>query len=327
MSVSKRPRSTTPPTSPPTTKRTRKLTPVRFLILSDTHSTPLPHPLPACDVLLHCGDLTSTGTPHSLTHALQDLGRTTAELKLVIPGNHELALDKAYYLSQGGNPTAVKQAQALVSAAPESEASRNGITFLHEQGTRKFTLASGTSFTLYSSPYTPAFGASAFQYPSVEDRFNPASECLPWATSVGTAASIIPGGVDVVMTHGPAKYVLDGVERGGIAGCVHLRRAVARVRPALFCFGHVHAGYGAQRLSFLTEKSRRDGDAEEDGIVPLPREWVGRNQARRKGFACLPPGSVEAFRRGGQTLAVNAALEGSEEGVLENVPWVVELEL
>lgn len=120
------------------------------------------------------------------------------------------------------------------------------------------------------------------------------------------------------MTHGPAKYVLDCAADGSSAGCEHLRRAVARVQPRLFCFGHVHDGYGAQRLEFDRER--------EDGIVPLAKEWVGKNQARRKGFASLPPGSVESFRGKRQTLAVNAAMEG-EEGVLENAPWIVELDL
>lgn len=67
-------------------------------------------------------------------------------------------------------------------------------------------------------------------------------------------------------------------------------------------------------------------DKKGDGIVALAKEWEGRNQAKKKGYSSLPPGSMESFREGMQTLAVNAAMEG-EKGVLEIAPWLVELEL
>ncbi|KZM20514.1 hydrolase [Ascochyta rabiei] len=343
MSISKRAHSASPPTSSPTSKRTRQTTPVRFLILSDTHSAELPSPLPACDVVLHCGDLTSNGTPSSISGALRSLGQIPAELKLAIAGNHDISLDRAYYTSEGGSTADVDLAQALVSPTPESEATRNNVTFL-EEGTHTFTLSSGTRFTIYTSPYTPAHGASAFQYPTDTDRFNPAAATPSWARNVATATSTIPERVDILMTHGPAKYILDTARDGQSAGCEHLRRAVARVRPRLFCFGHVHGGYGAQRFCFAGENKSHererlnrgggDADAETDAILPQPQEWVGRNQARRKGYATLGPGSMEAFRRGRETLAVNAALQGElsdeeeeAERALVNMPWVVELEL
>lgn len=315
MSTTKRTRSSSP-TPSRSLKMSRSTIPVRFLILSDTHDADLPENLPPCDVVLHCGDMTEDGSPASISRALSSVGSIKAELKLVIAGNHEISLDKAYYTSEGGSAEDVAAAQALISPSSSSLASQNGITFLNE-GTHTFTLTSGTSFTLFASPFTPAYGSSGFQYPSSEDRFNPAPSTPEWAKNVGTEDSRIPDHVDIVMTHGPAKYILDGTADGRSAGCEHLRRAIARAQPRLFCFGHVHGGYGAQRLEF---------GKGEDGIVPLAKEWVGKNQAKKKGFASLPPGSVEGFRGGGQTLAVNAAMEG-EKGVLENAPWIVDLDL
>jgi predicted phosphodiesterase len=90
-------------------------TPVRFLILSDTHGAKLPEKLPPCDVLLHCGDLTENGTPERIRSALQDLGKIEAKLKLVIAGNHEISLDKLYWLSQGGTEADAERALALLS--------------------------------------------------------------------------------------------------------------------------------------------------------------------------------------------------------------------
>lgn len=63
-----------------------------------------------------------------------------------------------------------------------------------------------------------------------------------------------------------------------------------------------------------------------DIITPLPKEWVGKNQAKKKRFASIPPGSLEDFRASKQTLCVNAAMEG-EKGVLDNAPWLVDLHL
>lgn len=298
-------------------KRTRSTKPVRFLVLPDTHDADPPSSLPSCDVLLHCGDITEDGTPASISKALSSLGHIEAELKLVIAGNHEISLDKQYYTSQGGSATDVEESAALVWPEASSVAARNGVTFFHE-GTHAFTLASGASFTVYASPFTSAYGSSAFQYQSNEDRYNSASATPAWAKNVSTEKSRIPDHVDIVMTHGPAKNILDGTGDGRSAVSEHLCRAIARVRPKLFCFGHVHCGYGAQRLEF--------DDDEEDAIIPLAKEWVGKNQAKKKGYASLPPGSLESFCRERQTLAVNAAMEG-EKGVLENAPWVVELDL
>ena len=113
---------------------------MRFLILSDTHSAHLPSTLPACDVLLHCGDTTADGTPPSISKALQSLGQIDAELKLVIAGTHEISLDKAHYTSESGSLEDANSARATTSRSPDSEASDNGVMHLQE-GTHTFTLS------------------------------------------------------------------------------------------------------------------------------------------------------------------------------------------
>ena len=286
----------------------------------------MPENLPPCDVLLHCGDLTEDGTPDSISAALQTLGKVEAKLKLVIAGNHDISLDKSYWLSQGGTETDSERAEALVSSDAGSEASRNGITFLRE-GTHTFKLACGATFKIYASPYTPLYGASAFQYPSNEDRFNPLGT-PPWAKNVGTETSTIPNDVNIVMTHGPPKYILDTTYDDQSAGCEHLRRAIARAQPRLHCFGHIHTPrrwfYQAHVLDFRRET---DLDADIDN-KSTTKVWIGENSARRKGFKSLPPGPAQKLRENRQqTLCVNAAMEGTEPGVLEHPPWLVELDL
>lgn len=294
---------------------------VRFLIISDTHGAELPSTLPECEVLLHCGDITEDGSPESVSRALEALSHIKAELKLVIAGNHEISLDQGYYVSAGGSAADVEAAKGLVSPDSSSMASKSGVTFLSE-GTHNFMLSSGAAFDIYASPYTPVHGASGFQYPTNEDRFNPSSITPLWAQNVRTETSIILKNIGIAMTHGPPKYVLDSTSDGRSAGCEHLRRAIERTRPRLHCFGHVHEGYGAQRLVYKDSFNLSEKDS--DSMLPLVKEWVGKNQAKRNGFASLPPGSLEEFRKGGQTLCINAAMEGAK-GVLENAPWVVDL--
>lgn len=290
--------------------------------MSDTHGAELPSKIPTCDVLLHCGDITEDGSPESIADALEELSKVEAELKLVMPGNHEISLDKEFYLGEGGEEAATDAAKDLVSSDETSMASKCGITFLSE-GTHTFTLSSGVTFSVYASPYTPCHGDSGFQYPTNEDRYNPPGTTPSWARNTGTEISRIPDDVDIVMIHGPPKYILDSTADGQSAGCEHLRRAIERVKPRLACFGHIHGGYGAQRIRFEGKPSE---GGESDTIIPLTKEWVGKNQAKRKGFSCLPPGSMEEYRDGKQTLCINAAMEG-EDGLLENAPWVVDLDL
>ncbi|KAH7065558.1 Metallo-dependent phosphatase-like protein [Macrophomina phaseolina] len=305
---------------------------IRFLIISDTHENeeddktertsafqPPTH-LTDIDVVLHCGDLTENGTLAELTKAIDKLAAIRAQLRLFIAGNHEIALDERYYRSQGGDA----ETHAAALKAVREDALAKGVTYL-EEGTHAFALEDGAAFTLYASPWTPACGQSAFQYESREDRFNPPGTTPEWATNTATKCSIIPEGVDVVMTHGPPMYVLDDTGRGNSGGCEHLRRAVCRVKPRLHCFGHVHRGYGAQRVFFERPQEEEDDD-DEMRCEPQLKEFVGRNQARRKGYASLSPGSDAAWKEDRQTLMVNAAVMDDQEKAT-NVPWVVEMEL
>lgn len=77
------------------------------MVISDTHNyefgkkshtgVPFQHPLPKCDVLLHCGDLTMNGELEKLEGVIKMLGSIDAELKLVIAGNHDRTLDGPHW--------------------------------------------------------------------------------------------------------------------------------------------------------------------------------------------------------------------------------------
>jgi Icc-related predicted phosphoesterase len=60
----------------------------------------------------------------------------------------------------------------------------------------------------------------------------------------------IPGGIDILMTHGPPRGVLDRVVSGDRVGSTALAAAVARVRPRLHVFGHIHESRGQEGTSY-----------------------------------------------------------------------------
>lgn len=321
--------------SPTTMAAAIRTVPVKFLILSDTHDLDLEVALKAVynvDVVLHCGDMTNNGGCQQYEKVLRGLASMNAELKLVIAGNHDVDLDRDfYYQKQGGAEEHYQQAHQLWNSPLARD---NGIFYL-EEGTHQFILQSGAVINIYATPYQPEYGASAFQYPTNQDRYNNSSHTPSWATNCATNASIIPPypKIDIVMSHGPPKYILDRTADGSSAGCEHLRRAICTAKPLLHCFGHVHDGWGARRVLWKTAAREAKNpilleldDWQEDDMLPLDPEFVMVNSSRRRGHAALSVAATEAVQRGRQTLMINAAIE-NVEGKAKNVPWLVELQL
>lgn len=82
----------------------------------------------------------------------------------------------------------------------------------------------------YGSPWQPAFNDWAFNLP-VGDRL-----AEKW--------SMIPHGIDVLITHGPPEGIGDRSGHGARAGCSDLLARVREVTPRLHLFGHIHQDGG-----------------------------------------------------------------------------------
>ena len=295
--------------------------PTKFLVISDTHefnfgdaekvNGAFRHPLPKADVLLHCGDLTSTGGVPSYKKLLKMLGTIDAELKLVIAGNHDLDLDKHYFethLDEENDDSNGHEKALEVMTGPLAKAA--GVTYL-EEGLHTFTLKSGATFTIYTSPYTPEFCDWGFPYERNEDRFNPSQHVAPNVNCI--TKNPIPDfpGVDILMTHGPPEDILDLTFNHANVGCRALLRATSRARPLLYCFGHIHEAYGAQVVTWKDNKTKIGADAIESQ-TPTPNAYPGP--------------SNWPIESGKETLMVNAAIMNLEYEPT-NAPWLVELEL
>ena len=308
----------------------RKTIPTRFLVISDTHSTPpLPSdkwdspyrlPFPKADVILHCGDISDVGNTHEYEPILWALKVADAELKIVIAGNHDITLDEDCIKRKVGwnadDRAMVERAKEMWSG-PDARA--HGIVYL-EEGVHEFTLKSGAVFTIYASPYTPGLDW-AFPYPRHENRFNPS--LLLGSTTISQqhttcrpsqAKNPIPSypAIDIMLTHGPPEGILDCVSNGTSVGCEHLRRALERAKPKMHCFGHIHECWGAEIWNWSKgrESSRKVGVSERGELSKTRRAYVdGRT-----------------LKHGKETLCMNAAIV-DDNNIPTNAPWIVDLEL
>ncbi|NDE17808.1 metallophosphoesterase [bacterium] len=67
--------------------------------------------------------------------------------------------------------------------------------------------------------------------------------------------ALIPGDVDVLITHGPPRGFLDQSRNGMHWGCEVLQESLTggTLRPKLWMFGHIHGGYGELDVASRTK--------------------------------------------------------------------------
>ena len=104
----------------------------------------------------------------------------------------------------------------------------HGLTFLEDS---EVTLA---GLRIWGSPWQPWFHDWAYNArrgPEIDAKWR-----------------LIPEGLDVLVTHGPPYGFGDMVHDGERAGCEDLLRHLARVKPRLHLFGHIHEDRGEWQL-------------------------------------------------------------------------------
>ena len=239
----------------------------------------------------------------------------------MIAGNHDITLDRAYYARiaaeesvHGSNP---EDPTAIREMWVGKEAREAGVVYL-EEGTSTHTLANGARVTVYSSPYQPEFWDWAFPYRRDEDRFNPPTALHTHAPQPENPVPDFPA-VDIMITHGPPKGVLDETVMGEEVGCEHLRRAVTRARPLLHCFGHIHEGWGWGRMDWGKGERERVFEIGE-GMRPVPL-------LEENGWVYLDlTGEGQGVRWGEETVFVNSSIMNSRMKPVQK-PFLIDLDL
>ncbi|EFR03267.1 metallophosphoesterase domain-containing protein 2 [Nannizzia gypsea CBS 118893] len=296
----------------------------RFLILSDTHAIPYTPPNQYADVALHCGDLTENSTLEEYRSAVHLLKQVNAPIKLAIAGNHDFTLDIPCYKSRMERAPVDRHTRLMEEFGDFGEARRlledAGIILLDE-GIHRFNLANGASLSIYASPYTPAFGYWGFQYDREEGHeFN-------------------MEGVDIAMTHGPPKGLLDKTIVSDEAGCTNLLEAVSKARPKIHCFGHIHEAWGAKLVTWksasLPTFNSNPVDEEKSALINSLTGARDSNSLldtlkshQDQGYYAVSYCSDDQtpIQSGQQTLAINASIRGRGRNNYQ-LPWLVDIEL
>lgn len=190
---------------------------VKVVCVSDTHNT-TPSVEPG-DILLHSGDLSQYGTFKEIQRQLDWLNTLPHMYKIVVAGNHDLLLDKAF-----------------VNRYPDRELNKSGSSardldwgsIIYLENSSVQIVCHTRTLQVFGSPDTPRCGNFAFQYDPPENF---------WAGRV-------PTGTDILVTHGPPALHLDGNK-----GCRSLLQELWRARPTLVVFGHIHHARGYETMT------------------------------------------------------------------------------
>jgi predicted phosphohydrolase len=178
---------------------------VQFVTISDTHGQHEKLRLPAGDVLIHAGDISSKGKEDEAEIFLDWFAAQPHPHKIFIAGNHDFFFERA-------------QPEHIRNIIPPN------IIYLNDSG---ITL---NGFRIWGSPISPWFFNWAF------NRHRGEAIRKHW--------ELIPAGTDILITHGPVHNILDTTLDGTHAGCADLREKVLAIRPKVFICGHIHEAAG-----------------------------------------------------------------------------------
>jgi 3',5'-cyclic AMP phosphodiesterase CpdA len=290
--------------------------PIRLICISDTHSRQ-PR-LPSGDLLIHAGDLTENGSFDEIQTQLTWLSSQPPRHKILVAGNHDVLLDEAFLNKYPERRYGQQKTMQDLDFGRVHYLCDSSITLDFKTPNENGNGALGgnpplardkhRTLTIYGSPRTPQYGVSAFQYQRNHD---------VWAGK-------IPSHTDVVVIHGPPRFHLDARDFHR-AGCPYLGREIARVRPRLMVFGHIHASYG--REDVVLDAVRRDYEN-------IMGNWAGWGSLCRMAVAVLWARLVAPLlgdqwmissKRTRVTTFVNAAVVGGSKNELQNMPIEVQI--
>lgn len=294
--------------SPLTPPLPTSASPIRVVCISDTHNTQ--PDLPLGDVLIHAGDLSENGSFDEIQTQLRWLSSQPHCYKLLVAGNHDVLLDEAFLKKYPER----KYGQTNTMHDLEW----GSVHYLRDCSITLYFAVDGQhhdhvsskpetrSLIVHGSPWTPQYGVSAFQHPREQDI---------WRNQIPTNA-------DIVVTHGPPRLHLDTRDFYR-AGCPFLAQEVARVRPRLVVFGHIHVSHGREDV-VLDRVRRAYEDILNDRAGWGTMIWLATGVLLARLSSCF--GSREKMITAARvTTFVNAAVVGGTKNELQNQSVIVEL--
>ncbi len=220
---------------------------MRIAHLSDTHTRESFFSVPNCDLFVHSGDVGSNGNIDDLKNfclwAANQIENCKCKLAVMIAGNHDFCFENGR----------ARQAKKMVEDA--------GFVYLNDS----HVMFEGKK--IWGMPVTPWFNDWAFnRYPG------------PFMKK---HTDQIPSDVDILVSHGPTRGVLDKTINDEYVGCKDLRDRIAsimgnRKNPLLHLFGHIHEarGYLVENNVYHVNGSSLDRRYS-PSHSPVIIEWVG----------------------------------------------------
>ncbi len=178
---------------------------MKIIAISDTHGQHGKVVLPEGDAIIHAGDVSVRGTESQIVDFINWFSGLNYRYKIFIAGNHDFFFER-------------ESQEKIKSLIPEN------VIYLNDSGIEL------EGIKIWGSPIQPWFQDWAFNRQRGID--------------IRKHWDMIPGDTDILITHGPAKGILDRLVYGEEVGCVDLLDAVNRINPAFHVFGHIHEGYG-----------------------------------------------------------------------------------
>ncbi|MEO0042003.1 MAG: hypothetical protein RL329_1451 [Bacteroidota bacterium] len=185
---------------------------MKIVFISDTHGKHDNLKLPAGDMLIHAGDVSAKGTLQQMQLFLDWFEKQPFTYKIFIAGNHDFLAERDSHLFESMIPSNCIYLK------------NNGISI--------------EGIQIWGSPITPWF-------------YN-------WAFNVHRGAAIapywaqIPADTDILVTHGPPYGILDETVTGFKVGCEALAQKIQTLNLKIHVFGHIHEGYGVQKVGETT---------------------------------------------------------------------------
>jgi len=163
-------------------------------------------------IIVHSGDISMRGTLHEVECFLDWYSNLPYKYKVFIAGNHDFLFE--------------------VYDDIEEKYKDRGVIYLKDK------MVELDGIKIYGSPWQPYFYNWAFNLQRGKD--------------IAEKWAMIPEGLDILLTHGPAYERLDDTSRNERVGCVDLLMRINEVKPKYHVCGHIHYGYGMRQVDSTT---------------------------------------------------------------------------
>jgi len=186
---------------------------MKIVCISDTHGFHNKVLLPEGDILIFAGDMSKVGLVHQIKYFDEWLGLVKPHYKEII-------------IIAGNHDFAFEELENAKELIKNAIYLQNSCVVID-------------GLKIYGSPYTPRFFNWAFNVDRGEEI------AKHWA--------LIPDDVDILITHGPPAGILDMTSSYEWAGCKDLMNRINKLKNLkLHIFGHIHEGYGVEKINDIT---------------------------------------------------------------------------